>query len=540
MNKFSRFLRDFCIVLGVVSVVVVGANALKTQAYISDVVTGGNLLEVETDIICATGFTCDLGSTVNPFDNLYVNNAIIYTSITAEGVSIFAATNTTQVIDVVQSSTGLVALFRAGSQQLETTPLLRVASSSGATLFEVQGSGRVGLSTTTPSARLSIEATAGEDSLVVGSSIATYFKVSKSGQVLVPSGQLLVTSGNATLPGIATFANLGTGIRIEETSVRISIGETNVMIIDSARINTSNSNGGALQNEITSRFNPTVIAGRADDDTGMGRAALDKLSLIAGAKEGIRVINSGGSDVNYLRVVSSPTGSGITLNATGTDAVVDFLIIPKGGGNVGIGTTTPRSVLSVSATAQSSTNLLTVASTTNAVYFQVQSTGDLLMANSKWLRALDSTGLNTINMFKASTSGEILVGSSLVMDGGITLPENTTLARLFNISISDALPQTSSSIITFAHDNSDIMTWYAESNGSGGVQNQRIGIGTTTPRSIFNVEGIDAATTTISWGQFGESKGVCVNQTATDGSIWRRFLTSSGVERIISGACGTE
>ncbi|MBU1130761.1 hypothetical protein KJ840_01355, partial [Patescibacteria group bacterium] len=61
---------------------------------------------------------------------------------------------------------------------------LRVGEAAhGYALFVDATNEKIGLSTSTPTGRLSIEATAGVDSLVIGSSTATYFKVDKNGNV---------------------------------------------------------------------------------------------------------------------------------------------------------------------------------------------------------------------------------------------------------------------------------------------------------------------------------------------------------------------
>ena len=82
-------------------------------------------------------------------------------------------------------------------------------------------------------------------------------------------------------------------------------------------------------------------------------------------------------------------------------------------GYLGVGSSTPQAVLSVSNVAQSTTDLFRVASTTNALYFQVASTGQVKMASNKWFSTLDNAGTGDLNIFKASTSDQVILGANL-------------------------------------------------------------------------------------------------------------------------------
>ncbi len=55
-----------------------------------------------------------------------------------------------------------------------------------------------------------------------------------------------------------------------------------------------NAAAGALLDEAASATNPTLVPDKADVDTGIGTAAADQLSLIAGGVEGIRVTEAAG------------------------------------------------------------------------------------------------------------------------------------------------------------------------------------------------------------------------------------------------------
>ncbi|MDP2587108.1 MAG: LamG-like jellyroll fold domain-containing protein [Candidatus Komeilibacteria bacterium] len=104
----------------------------------------------------------------------------------------------------------------------------------------------------------------------------------------------------------------------------------------------------------------------------------------------------------------------------------------------------------------------------------------------------------------------------------LNVTENTQAIRLVNLNVTSALAAGSSTIMTFAHDNSDLLTLYAESNGSGGVQNQRVGIGTTTPTAFLHAQANTTAT------------ALAVRQDST-GDILNLFDGASEIMSVIDG-----
>ena len=88
--------------------------------------------------------------------------------------------------------------------------------------------------------------------------------------------------------------------------------------------------GPSMINEAATATNPTFAPNRTDLDTGLGWAAADQLSLIAGGVEGMRIVESGGvirtelglevgsGDTNYvLHAGTAVAGGGFRLTNTG-------------------------------------------------------------------------------------------------------------------------------------------------------------------------------------------------------------------------------
>lgn len=69
----------------------------------------------------------------------------------------------------------------------------------------------------------------------------------------------------------------------------------------------TNATAGAMLNTATSSTNPTIIPRRTDPDTGLGSAAVDQISLIAGGVEGVRIAEDGSIAALYFPEITTPT-----------------------------------------------------------------------------------------------------------------------------------------------------------------------------------------------------------------------------------------
>jgi hypothetical protein len=95
----------------------------------------------------------------------------------------------------------------------------------------------------------------------------------------------------------------------------------------------------------------------------------------------------------------------------------------------------------------------------------------LSLANNAWISAQNSAGTGYVNMFKLNASNEIEVGSVLNI-GTIGLAENSGAVTLVNLPVSSSATAGTEQSYSFAIDAEPIAKVYAESDGTGGVQNK--------------------------------------------------------------------
>ncbi|MDP2717105.1 hypothetical protein, partial [Rheinheimera sp.] len=249
------------------------------------------------------------------------------------------------------------------AQAAATTKLFTVASTTGATLFQVTANGQslfAAGSVSAPSASFVGDTDTGLYAvsanifgLAAGGTQVAQVKnggTAQTTQFIVSPGALL---GTTNTPSLA-FGDGDTGFyESGDDSLYVMTGGNALLglggasggywvISTSALYNSTDTNGAYIAN-----ITPTAIAPAytfvSDTNTGLGYSGADQLSVIAG---------------------------GVMTQRSSSTAVYFPL-------NVGMGTTTPKSVLSVSTLAQApaTTKLFTVASTTGATFFQVMATG---------------------------------------------------------------------------------------------------------------------------------------------------------------------
>jgi hypothetical protein len=147
-----------------------------------------------------------------------------------------------------------------------------------------------------------------------GAKLASWSNNATEKAYLTKDGQLLVDA-TATY-GDATGIGFGTGgTAIYESAdglLRFKSGANEAFRLWSSYFNSTTSFGAQLQNVASSSTVPAHCF-TADTDTGIGRAAADQLSLIAGAVEGARIEegNNGtvGTHIFIPNLTTAPTGN---------------------------------------------------------------------------------------------------------------------------------------------------------------------------------------------------------------------------------------
>ena len=129
------------------------------------------------------------------------------------------------------------------------------------------------------------------------------------------------TGSSATNPSLA-FGDGNTGFfEGGDNSLRITIGGNYDWNLESGVFRGQNSSSAQLMNEVASATNPVFVI-KGDVDTGIGRAAEDALSLIAGAQEAMRFQEGAGevivnvhANVGLTADTGSSQGDGVLVSS---------------------------------------------------------------------------------------------------------------------------------------------------------------------------------------------------------------------------------
>ena len=325
--------------------------------------------------------------------------------------------------------------------------------------------------------------------------------------------------------------------------------------------------------EMTPRINltSTPYAVRAQNVTISGVEFNSQVNL-----SGQNLITTGNITASYFIGDGSKL---INLNLSGIEGASQWITsgnnIYFNVGNVGIGLTSPTYKLTVDGNASISgllamnsnkiTGLANGSSATDAVtYAQLQSistsiTDDFLpylgatknltlgiynisanlgsfdklkIANNEWISAVDSSGTGVINMFKVNPNNEIDVGGTLNI-GTLSFSEDSGLVTAMDMPVSSAALTGTPEGYVFRVDSENILSIYSESDGSGGVQNKRVGIGTISPTSTLDVNGTVNIRGTLAMNS-NKITGLASGSSATDA------VTYSQLQAVNSSSIKTE
>lgn len=344
--------------------------------------------------------------------------------------SAFAWDNTNKRLGIGSSTPAATLSVSTASGQSGLLPLFSVASTTNATILTVLGNGNVGIGSTSPSARLSLRGAGNTTGKLLdfskanGTQTWTMLDSGNVGYGTTTPSQILriMDSGNPTYGSVAVMTPLA-GDPWGGMSVGTGIGfYYGTSIVGSAYVD----NGGNFKIGAIPSGVPQYITFTS---SGIGMTKV--------------VLNGVSQDFAPLIALDTTPGfeAGFTLPAADTIGMVTarterLRIDPTG--NIGIGTTTPYSKLSLTGTSGSTAPIFTVASSTNASYFGVNSTGAITFASQtgtlgqilqsqgsaaspQWV-STSTLGLGTVSSVALTTpTGLTVSGSPITTSGTLAL-----------------------------------------------------------------------------------------------------------------------
>jgi hypothetical protein len=361
--------------------------------------------------------------------------------------------------------------------------VIRFNTTSGEAL-RMTSNGSIGIGTTSPHARLSIDASnlGTTSAFAIGSSTSSYFTVTNTGNVGIgttaPSAQLAVAS-SSSFGGLATF---GSGINVN--------GET---ITDLSGTNLTVSSGALA---LSAALTGITSINRAS----LGLTIMDQSFSISGSA----VTMAGGT---YTQANGSFNGLVIApvYNQTGTSSATDFLInrtettvgtgpqyladFRVGGvsrfnvtntGYVGIGSTSPNAQLSIDASNLGTTSAFSIGSSTGS-FFVVTNTGSVGIGTTSPAATL---GVNGTGLF---SGGVTTFGNMNILNAGNLVIGGTALSRAGNDLRVNAT-SVNGGVFTFSGGDSTTAKTSLLANGN-------FGIGTSSPHARLAIETSSLGTT---------------------------------------------
>lgn len=322
----------------------------------------------------------------------------------------------------------------------------------------------------------------------------------------------------AYYPSNGTTATGTTGIYWDNANGNLGIGtSTNLSKLTvHGNLKISDTTGQLLLPLSNDATTPTLAFG--DGDSGFYESSDNVLWISIGGAQ------LSGFSSGYALVSTTADGASVTTGSpTATNPVFNF----RGDSDTGIGRAAADSLSLISGGVE--------------MLRLVEDTTDYLrIPNNMWLSGLNYAGTAPVNMFKVNASDQIELGATLSLGGTFTVTEDGGQIRLINQNITSTPAAGTDEGYTFAIDNTDILTIFAESDASGGIQNQGVGIGTTTPSQELSIAGdLYMTGTSTMTGLVSSRIGI---GTTTPGAIFDAY--SSGTSTIMvssdsatQGAC---
>ena len=429
-----------------------GASGVPSGGGSSGVPSGPTLLKMnDNGVVSFINSGYELGTSTNKilggtYNKLYIDTLAVTVASSVIGhTDITATSNTTSTLSVIQGGSGdVLSLYSAGSEIFSVLSNGNIVLESGDTIKNDTASttvlsGNVGIGSSTPQAVLSVSSPI--------QSSTNLFQISST-----TAASLLLVDYRGNV-GIGTNSVV-TGALFQVDSNSDTVTNRVYVTSDAAsqfRIQGDDDNDGTADSDATILFRLHADGGDNNFTIGLDDSDSDKFKIVAH---------------------DSLAGTDQFLTITGT-------------GNIGISTSSPDSLLSVTTLAQANktTRLLTVASTTGDILFQTLGDGTIRLG--------DGTGAG--NAFSWNTASSAVNVFSDMYIGQLGAENVSGLFTMYNSHLSGGLAQGTDVGYSLSIGNTPILTVFAEADGNGyqGIQNQRIGIGTTTPDALLSASSTD-------------------------------------------------
>ncbi len=399
----------------------------------------------------------------------------------------------------IGTTSPMATLSVMGTSTLPGVNPFVVASSSGAQLLTVLPSGNVGIGISNPAQLLDVEGRIRANTLEFGANNSYLGYLDQGGLVFNSSGvgtiynaysgsNLFLSSngGNVILgmrdDGLASYngkVGIGTSTPFAKLAIQNSFGSTQALFdiatTTSSAFATSsvfyvgaNGNVGVGTNLPTNKF---TVSGTVDPVRfhSTGQNVLE-ISSTGNSENGVRFTRSGDASYWTLGMDNNSTND-FYLGSSGFGT--KYLTVLQTNGNVGIGTTTPISTLSVSGTA--GINPFTIASSTGQTMLTMLQNGNVGIGTANPISPLTISKNSATTATWLNLDNTDVGGAGVMLDftqgGGMMGRINSYYAGngLWNLGLG-------------TNANSGLPVLF--------VTNGRVGVASTTPQSTFAVSGI--------------------------------------------------
>lgn len=325
-----------------------------------------------------------------------------------------------------------------------------------------------------------------------------------TGTGLINSGGLLSVSSsslNLTLEGLANVdtTNVQSGNLLQYTGTGWATTSTSSLGIDGSADDLTN-------NSIEDLSDVTAITENYGDLfywNGSAWADIATSSLGLG----------NGTFLGLSDTPSSYTANRIMYTNSGATGLTDSANFVFTGSNLGVGSTTPSATLSVAGNTWLDSNVISYASSSaSSLLLQYYTNATSTIKNSSTFAFTIATSTSASPIFRIDTSATYantyVGGSFTVNDGAIAYNASTNQTTIENLALGTMSFADDAGVVNWTDmgitagaalgdpmsytaqlDGDALLTIYGEANGSGGLQNGAVGIGTTTPWARFSVVG---------------------------------------------------